>query len=92
MDDNQLQSSRSDAELKQLEYNHKERVIALGIIGVIAVGGVIGMVFNVQGAQTVVVGVIGLFTGWMGAKIPEHWKKERLQLDTQRKDPRGKKR
>jgi len=76
LDDNQF--SRTDrTELKRLEYDHRERLFALCIIGVIAAGGVIGMAFGVQGAQTVVVGVIGFVTGWMGAKIPEQLKKDR---------------
>jgi hypothetical protein len=38
------------------------------IVAIIAVGGFVCMVEKIEGGQTIVVSVIGLVTGWIGAK------------------------
>jgi hypothetical protein len=55
-------------ELTRLKYGHVETVIALCLVGLITVGGFVCMVEKIEGGQTVVVAVLGLVTGWIGAK------------------------
>jgi hypothetical protein len=55
-------------ELVKLRYSHVEAVFTLAIVAVIVVGGFVCMVKKIEGGQTIVVGVIGVVTGWVGAK------------------------
>lgn len=69
---NRETDNKRKTELTKLRYRHVESLIALGIVAVIAIGGFVCMIRKVEGGQTIVVGVLGLITGWIGARKANH--------------------
>jgi len=53
-------------ELIRMKYCHIENLAAFVLVGVITVGGFVCVFERIQCGQTIVVGVLGLMTGWIG--------------------------
>jgi hypothetical protein len=62
--------SLDSVELRRLEYGHRETIIALCIVAVLAVGGLICMAKGIEGGQAIIVAVLSFLAGyWVGGAV-----------------------